>query len=195
MTGGAMSEDTFNALVIGRFQPFHRGHLEVIRKISKECDTVTIGIGSAQFSHTLENPFTAGERHLMISRAMKDEGLEDYFLVPIVDINRYAVWVAHVVSLVPPFQAIYSNNALTRRLFEEAGYEVRDSPLFNRQLYSGTEIRRRMVAGEDWRPAVPRAVAEVIEEVDGVNRLRELTRGSPPLRYGDEPSEGSWEDS
>ncbi len=195
MTGGPMSDEPLNALVIGRFQPFHKGHLEVVRAIAEESDTVTIGIGSAQFSHTLENPFTAGERHLMISRALKEVGLEDYFLVPIVDINRYAVWVAHVVSLVPPFQAIYSNNPLTRRLFEEAGYEVRDSPLFNRDVYSGTEIRRRMITGEDWRSAVPNAVAAVIDEIDGVNRLKELTRGSPPLRYGDEPSEGSWEDS
>ncbi|MGD1061034.1 MAG: nicotinamide-nucleotide adenylyltransferase [Methanomassiliicoccales archaeon] len=189
-----MSDDSFNALVIGRFQPFHRGHLEVIRTISEDCDTVTIGIGSAQFSHTIENPFTAGERHLMISRALKDARVEDYFLVPIIDINRYAVWVSHVVSLVPLFQAIYSNNPLTRRLFEEAGFEVRDSPMFNREVYSGTEIRRRMIVGEDWRTAVPSAVAEVVEEIDGVNRLKELTRGNPPLRYGDEPSEGSWED-
>jgi len=190
-----MSNDPFNALIIGRFQPFHKGHLEVIRTISEECDTITIGIGSAQYSHTLENPFTAGERHLMISRALKEVDLEDYFLVPIVDINRYAVWVAHVVSLVPPFKAIYSNNPLTRRLFEEAGYEVRDSPLFNREVYSGTEIRRRMIAGEDWMSAVPKAVAKVIDEIDGVNRLKDLTKGAMPPRYGDGPSEGSWEDS
>jgi nicotinamide-nucleotide adenylyltransferase len=189
-----VSKDEINALVIGRFQPFHKGHLEVIKAIARDCDSVTIGIGSAQFSHTLDNPFTAGERHLMISRAFKEEGLDNYFLVPIVDVNRYAVWVAHVVSLVPPFKAIYSNNPLTRRLFTEAGYEVRGAPLFNREAYSGTEIRRRMVAGEEWEHLVPKATVKVIEEIGGLGRMRDLSSGASPLRYSNEPAEGSWED-
>jgi nicotinamide-nucleotide adenylyltransferase len=172
-----VNSDDFNALLIGRFQPFHKGHMEVIRTILKDCDYLTLGIGSAQYSHTFENPFTAGERHLMISRALKEEGVQDYFLVPIVDINRYAVWVAHVSSLVPPFKAIYSNNPLTKRLFSEAGYEVRASPLFNIDLYSGTEIRNRMLAGKDWRHLVPKAVADVIDEIKGEERIKELMKG------------------
>ncbi len=187
------SEET-NALVLGRFQPFHKGHLEVIRAIAKEWDSVTIGIGSAQFSHTYENPFTAGERHLMISGALREAGMENYSILPIVDVNRYAVWVAHVVSMVPPFKAVYSNNALTKRLFGEAGYEVRASPLFNREIYSGTEIRRRIVVGEKWKHLVPKATAKVIEEIDGLQRLKDLCAGAAPLRYSNEPAEGSWED-
>lgn len=172
-----MNSDDFNSLLIGRFQPFHKGHLEVIKAIAGESDYITIGIGSAQYSHTFENPFTAGERHLMISRALKDEGIEHYFLVPIIDINRYAVWVAHVASLVPPFKAVYSNNPLTKRLFQEAGYEVRASPLFNVEIYSGTEIRKRMLAGQEWRDLVPKAVAEVIDEIGGEMRIRDLMKG------------------
>lgn len=164
-----------SCLLIGRFQPFHKGHLEVVRSIAKKCDSLIIGIGSAQYSHTYDNPFTAGERHLMISRALKEEGMGEYFLVPIVDINRYAVWVSHVVSLVPPFEVVFTNNNLTRRLFSEAEYQVRDSPMFNRESYSGTEIRRRMSEGDDWRDLIPTAVAKVIDEIDGVNRIRDLT--------------------
>ncbi|MFP4170513.1 MAG: nicotinamide-nucleotide adenylyltransferase [Methanomassiliicoccales archaeon] len=171
-----MNRDDFTGLIIGRFQPFHCGHKQVIESIAEECDHVIVGIGSADVSHTYENPFTAGERHLMISNALKDEGMEDFYLVPVVDINRYAVWVAHVVSLVPPFKAIYSNNPLTRRLFSEAGYEVRASPLFNRSIYSGTEIRRRMLDGEEWRSLVPPAVAEVVEEISGQERIKELMK-------------------
>jgi len=175
MMGDCLNSDDFVGLIIGRFQPFHRGHLEVIRTISEDCDGIVVGIGSAELSHTFDNPFTAGERHLMISRSLTEEGINNFYLVPVVDINRYAVWVSHVVSLVPPFNAIYSNNPLTRRLFREAGYEVRHSPLFNRELYSGTEIRRRMVDGEDWEHLVPGGVADVIKEIDGMSRVRDLT--------------------
>ncbi len=57
-------------LLIGRFQPFHKGHLYVIGKIAEEVDEIIIGIGSAQKSHCLDNPFTAGERLMMIKKAL-----------------------------------------------------------------------------------------------------------------------------
>ena len=126
-----------------------------------------IGIGSAQLSHTFENPFTAGERHLMISQALQDIGLHNYFLVPIMDINRYAIWVAHVSSLVPPFQEVYTNNSLTKRLSRSQGTRLEKTPLFDRDIYSGTEIRRRIVHGEAWEKLVPTAVSEIIHEIDG----------------------------
>ncbi|HIQ38838.1 MAG TPA: nicotinamide-nucleotide adenylyltransferase, partial [Methanothermococcus okinawensis] len=53
--------------LIGRWQPFHKGHLSIIEEISKEVDELIIGIGSAQKSHTLNDPFTAGERIMMIT--------------------------------------------------------------------------------------------------------------------------------
>ena len=163
-----------DSLMIGRFQPFHNGHLEVIRKISKASENVTIGIGSAQYSHTVTNPFTAGERYSMISDTLRDAGITNAYIVPIEDLNRYSVWVSHVVSMSPPFSVVYSNNSLTRRLFYEAGYEIRDSPLYNRSVYSGTEVRRRMMNDEDWKALVPRTVADVIDYIDGIGRIKGL---------------------
>ena len=50
-------------LYVGRFQPFHLGHLEAIKHILKKVDTVIIAIGSAQYSHTLE---TVSYTHLTL---------------------------------------------------------------------------------------------------------------------------------
>lgn len=165
------------SLVIGRFQPLHEGHMDVIRKCASECEHLIIGIGSAQYSHAPDNPFTAGERYLMIDRSLRAEGIDRYSIVPIEDLNRCSVWVAHVVSMVPPFKRVYTNNPLTKRLFNEAGFDVEDSPLYNRSEYSGTEIRRRMIHGEDWKELVPAPVADIIEDIDGVNRLRSIAHG------------------
>jgi nicotinamide-nucleotide adenylyltransferase len=162
------------ALLIGRFQPFHNGHMEMIRKVMAECDHVVIGIGSAQYSHTEKDPFTAGERYFMIAEALRSEGYSGFYIVPIEDLNRYSVWVSQVESMCPPFQVVYSNNPYTRRLFLEAGYEVRNSPLYNRAEYSGTEVRNRIREGKEWEHLVPDAVAKVIREVDGVNRITEI---------------------
>ena len=163
------------SLVVGRFQPLHRGHMDVICKCAEASEHITIGIGSAQGSHTPENPFTSGERYMMINKALRDEGIDNYSIVPIEDLNRYPVWVAHVVSLVPPFKIVYTNNPLTRRLFEESGFEVRASPLYNREVFSGTEIRRRIANDEEWRSLVPEAVAKVIDDIDGVNRIKQIS--------------------
>lgn len=163
------------AFYIGRFQPYHLGHDKVINEIAREVDEIIIGIGSAQRSHELENPFTAGERLMMITRTLAHRYI-DYYVIPLEDIQRNALWVSLVKSMTPPFERVYSNNPLVIRLFKEAGYEVRTPPLFQRDVYSGTEIRRRMISGEKWEHLVPKEVVEVIEEVDGVNRLRELAR-------------------
>jgi nicotinamide-nucleotide adenylyltransferase len=164
-------------LLIGRYQPFHKGHLEVIKNILKEVDDLIIGIGSAQISHTLENPFTAGERMTMISNSLRDEGITRCLhIIPIPDVWNNALWVNHVRSLTPRFQVVYTGNALAKRLFKENGVEVREQPLFNRAKYSGTEVRRRMFIGDDWRSLVPPAVVGVINEIKGVERLGDITK-------------------
>jgi nicotinamide-nucleotide adenylyltransferase len=166
-------------LFIGRFQPFHLGHMQVIKDMANKVDEMIIGVGSAQHSHTLKDPFTAGERLLMISESLRSEGLGHFYIIPIMDINRYSVWVSHVRSLVPPFDVIFTNNELTSQLFSDAGFRVESSGLYDRNRYSGREIRRRMMAGEPWRDLVPDATAQVIDEAKGESRLRTLTGGGP----------------
>ena len=161
-------------LFIGRFQPFHKGHLEVIKEMASQVEKLIICIGSAQVSHTYEDPFTAGERHLMISESLNQAGIDNYYLIPIVDLNRLSVWVAHVKSLVPPFDAIYTNNGLTARLFRDAGIEVRKPCLYDRDKYSGKGVRKTMADNGDWQSLVPEGTIRVIEEIDGATRVKEL---------------------
>ncbi|MDI9645728.1 MAG: nicotinamide-nucleotide adenylyltransferase [Archaeoglobales archaeon] len=160
---------------IGRFQPYHLGHHYVIQHILEKVDELIIGIGSAQESHTLENPFTAGERIVMISRALDEIGTKKkVYIIPLEDIYRNSLWVAHVCSMVPKFDVVYTNNPLVSRLFREANFRVEHTKMYNRVEYQGTEIRRKMIEGEDWEIFVPKSVAEVIKEIDGVTRLREI---------------------
>ncbi len=165
-------------LLVGRMQPVHEGHLDVIKRILNEVEEVIIGIGSAQLSHTLKDPFTAGERVMMLTKALTENGVpaSSYYIIPIEDIICNSVWVAHVKMLTPPFKHVYSGNPLVQRLFVEAGYQVTEPPLFNREIYSGTEVRRRMLQGEDWEALVPDSVLEVIEEIEGISRLNHLSK-------------------
>ena len=164
-------------LLVGRMQPVHEGHLEVIKRILKDVDEVIIGIGSAQLSHTVKDPFTAGERVLMLTKALAENGIHasKYYIIPIQDVACNSIWVAHVKMLTPPFKHVYSGNSLVQRLFKEGGHQVTIPPLYNREIYSGTEVRRRMLQGENWEALVPISVCEVIKEIEGVSRLQHLS--------------------
>lgn len=160
---------------IGRFQPYHDGHHSVVRGIADEVDELVVGIGSADQSHTTRNPFTAGERIMMITKALQDIDLVTY-PVPIEDLNRNSVWVSHVKSMSPDFEVAYSNNPLVVQLFEEAGVEVVGSRMYNRETLEGSEIRERMIAGDSWEELVPDPVVAVVNEVDGLQRLQRIAR-------------------
>ena len=162
-------------LYLGRFQPYHLGHHQVLSQIAQEVDEIIICIGSAQKSHEIENPFTAGERMLMISNALEEFDIKHY-VIPIEDIQRNSLWVSHVKSMVPPFETAYTNNPLVIELFREAGIEVRQSPLFKRDSYSGTEIRRKMLSDDNWEHFVPEKVVGIIQGINGVKRMKTIAQ-------------------
>lgn len=161
-------------LFIGRFQPYHLGHHQAILGILAELDELIIGIGSAQYSHQLQNPFTAGERAQMIAAALKGKLSNPCYLIPLEDVNRNSIWVAHVRSLCPQFQRVYSCNPLVLELFREAGIQTKQHTLIQPGLYSGREIRRRMLQNEPWEHLVPPEVAQFIHQIRGVERLKRV---------------------
>ena len=166
------------ALFVGRFQPFHKGHLKAVKDILGKVDELVIVVGSSQYSHTLDNPFTTGERITMIRRAMEKERVSPskYWIIPVPDVHVHMIWVAQVVGYTPKFDVVYTNEPLTRRLFIEAGYNVEPVPFHKRKIYSSTEIRKRMLSGGDWKELAPESVSEFIKEIDGVGRLLDLAK-------------------
>lgn len=175
MRGNSMVK---RGIFVGRFQPFHMGHLLVIKYILKEVDELVIVIGSAQYSHRIDNPFTTGERLTMIHKALEEASIpiERCWIVPVRDVHVHMLWVAEVVGYTPKFEVVYANDPLTRRLFSEARFKVKSIPYQKRDVYSATETRERMLANKNWETLVPKSVAAFIKEIDGVQRLRDLTK-------------------
>ncbi len=160
------------ALLIGRFQPFHNGHFKLVHHFLKKDYEIIIGIGSAQESYTPHNPFTAGERYLMISQALA--GTQCH-IIPIPDIHRYGIWVSHVEDLVPPFDVVLTNNPLLKELFMRDGYAILGTPLYQRKKLCGTEIRSRILLNQDWKSLVPQSVAHIIKAIGGIQRIKLLS--------------------
>lgn len=162
-------------LFLGRFQPYHKGHYETVRKIISHVDELIIGVGSADRNYELENPFTAGERILMIQRSTSNIKIPIY-TIPYKDIENNALFICNISALVPPFDIVYSNNPLVIQLFEEHAFKVQKPALIDRKKYQGSKIRALMVKGGKWKHLVPAPTATVIEEIGGVERIQNLAQ-------------------
>ena len=161
-----------NALFIGRFQPFHKGHLEIVKKISKEYDEIIIGIGSSQYKNTEDNPFSADERKRMIESVLNTEKISNYKVYKISDIHNPPKWVDHVDSIVSDYDIVVTNSDFNKKLFLEKGYKVVETPMYKRDCFSGKEIRKRVRNNEDWTDLVPDNVVDIIKEIDGIDRIK-----------------------
>lgn len=152
-------------LILGRFQPFHLGHLALIKNIIADHLDPLICIGSSQKERTRENPFTKAERRKMIESVL--ETLEcNYEIYEIPDINNYDLYVSHLTKIVPSFDVVYSGNALVKRLFTEAGHNVIVPQMVNRLVWEGSSIRQDILKNGDWERDVPQTVAKIISNIE-----------------------------
>jgi nicotinamide-nucleotide adenylyltransferase len=179
---------TRRGLMLGRFQPFHKGHLALTKQILSECDELVIIIGSAQFSFIEKDPFTAGERVLMIHEALKEAGvdLSRCYIIPVANDENNARWLAYLRSMVPPFDVLYSGNDFVKYLArsQDSSIVIEDPMFAELSEYNGTNIRRLMQEGKPWEHLVPPAVAKVIQQVGGIVRINMLARSdSNPQRW------------
>lgn len=171
-------------LLIGRFQPFHLGHLSAIKQALKKVDFLTIGIGSSQLNHQKNNPFTWEERKDMITRSLSGVNLESIWhqfgvnlaskfkIIPIPDINNNPKWPSHVRSLVPSFDMLFiGNDGIVKELFEK--YD--DVPIIKIKEeipISATKIREAIRNGGEWQKYLPNEVIAYIEEIGGAERVK-----------------------
>ena len=161
-------------LILGRFQPFHLGHLNVVQEVMKEGLLPIIGIGSSEEGNTLNNPFTSQERIAMI-KLILDKLSTEYEIYDIPDINDNDKYVSHLETFIPEFDYIYSGNALVQRLFREAGHNVVIPEFVNREDWEGSSIRQAMMEGDGWEQAVPRQIVDKIHTLNGTERLKRLS--------------------
>ncbi|MBI2079817.1 nicotinamide-nucleotide adenylyltransferase [Candidatus Micrarchaeota archaeon] len=159
-------------LFVGRFQPFHLGHYDAIKKLLGKYDEVIIVIGSAENSLTSDNPLTTGERIDLIRSCLSEEELSRVLLVPIRDINSNSVWVAHLLSYLPSFEAVYTNNDLVKFLFEKHSKFNIIGGFHKKELYNATRIRELIKNGDpSWKACVPKEAVRFLESIRILDRL------------------------
>ncbi|WP_206795416.1 adenylyltransferase/cytidyltransferase family protein [Amycolatopsis sp. MtRt-6] len=174
------------AVVHGRFQPLHVGHLEYLLAGKAACAELIVGITNPDSDAVVEeptqpgrhrpeaNPFTFYERQLMVDAALVGAGVprSRFRIVPFPHstprLLRFYV-PPDAVHLITIYDA-WGEEKLRRLTAEGLRCEV----LWRRRkkVTSGTEIRRRMAGGEDWQDLVPAGVAAVLKGLSTTRNLR-----------------------
>jgi nicotinamide-nucleotide adenylyltransferase len=163
-----------NGLLIGRFQPFHTGHLKAVEFGLSQVKNLWIGIGSSNKSYEKRNPFTADERKEMILSSLDSKRLERVKLFFIPDTGDHEKWTYHVDSIVPPYDVVFSNDEFTITLYKKRGKSVIEVPLSKRDMISGTNIREMIISGKDWSGLVPEGTKKMLLKIDAKSRLSKI---------------------
>jgi len=177
-------------LYLGRFQPFHLGHLQVLLKLKKEYAKVVVGLCSCQKHHTKRNPFTFWERYEMITRTLSNyyKDLGGFEIIPIPDIECPEKWSQFVHAIFKEYDLVITNNPNTRKLFESIGDKVESIPeqyclvVDNLLVPHSTLIRDSLAEGIDggtWMLMVPRPVVLYLLDLKAEDRLRQIYKENP----------------
>ena len=184
-------------VVLGRFQPFHKGHAAMIiaaenfRKENNPELKLIIAVGSSNRSQTLKNPWSDSERIEMILFWLDNEVNFEASIVSIPDIEDPPNWVSHAERYHGKKGVFFSSDSSTSELYEISEWPVVSTSLIKRGRFEGWRVREtarmlstindedaiKMVLGE----SVPESIIDFLVANDLLKRLAFLGEGGEPV--------------
>ncbi|MDH3191448.1 MAG: nicotinamide-nucleotide adenylyltransferase [Nitrosopumilus sp.] len=163
-----------DGLLIGRFQPFHLGHLKALQFALSKVDKLWIGLGSSNKPAQKNNPFSAKERKEMILSSIDDSMKEKISIYFIPDMDNHVKWIEKIDTIVPKFDIVFSNDELTKHLYSKRSVKVIPIPFLKRDKLSGTNIRDLIISDQRWDDLVPEGTKIFLEKLNAKDRLKIL---------------------
>lgn len=165
------------SLYIGRFQPFHLGHLDAIKQCLQDEQNLIIGVGSADDNWLPENPFNCGERISMVKFALDEAKInpERYLIIPVWNINNYALWPEHAKILLPEFNKVYTASDVVAELFSNYG-KIEIKRLNINIKVDATAIRQYLLEN-NWEKAkklLPLSTYNYLQKIGAARRLQTI---------------------
>lgn len=159
-------------LLVGRFQPFHLGHLHLIQQALEQVEKLVIGIGSANIFDN-NNPLDFRTRDKMLNQVFDKEELQNRIIktLPINDYPDDLVWLENSIKLTGQIDVVIGNNEWVNGIFEAKGYPILRLGLYRRDLYESKKIRQLIKEGKEWEDCVPSYLIEEIK-INCQKRLR-----------------------
>ena len=163
-----------DGLLIGRFQPFHLGHLDAVLFGLSRIENLFICIGSSNKSNERRNPFSAEERREMIVSSIEPSMAARLKIFDIPDVGDHEKWTFEIDKIVPKYDVVFTNDEFTKTLFEKREISVISVILKDREKFSGTNIRNLITYDRNWRDLVPQGTRNVLDNINAKERLQNL---------------------
>ncbi len=163
-----------DGLLIGRFQPYHLGHLEAFQFALSKVDKLWVGLGSSNKPTQKNNAFSAEERKEMILTSIDDSMKEKISIYFIPDLENYIKWIEKIDTIVPKFDIVFSNDELTKHLYSKRTIQIITIPFLKRDVLSGTRIRDLITSDHKWDDLVPEGTKNFLININAKERLKNL---------------------
>ena len=163
-----------DGLLVGRFQPFHLGHLDAVLFGLSRTENLFIGVGSSNKSNEKKNPFSAEERKDMIISSIESSLIGRIKIFEIPDVNNHEKWTFEIDQIVPKYDVVFTNDEFTKTLFKKRQINVIPVVLKEREKFSGTNIRQLIIDGKNWQDLVPQGTRKVLDKLNANERLKNL---------------------
>jgi len=158
------------ALFIGRFQPFHNGHLYVLKKALGLAEKVIIGIGSSNIQNE-KNPWNFETRKKMIQSIIKHQDLQNkiqavWAIPDVFDNDKWGNMIVESLyseGVLGSEIVVVGNNDWTNNIMRMKGLLVVEPGLFKRNELEGLLIRQLMGKHDmTWKNKVPISVVKCL---------------------------------
>jgi bifunctional NMN adenylyltransferase/nudix hydrolase len=144
------------AIVIGRFQPFHLAHQQLLDKAFETAERVIVILGSHQAALTSKNPWSSGDRVKMIEKCLSEEQSQRLTFVTIRDyLYNDNAWVSEIQQKVKIITDGSKSVVLVGHLKDDSSYYLSMFPQWDflevtpRLQLSATDIRHKLFATDD----------------------------------------------
>ena len=152
-----------DGLLVGRFQPFHLGHLDAVLFGLSRTENLFIGVGSSNKFNEKKNPFSAEERKEMIISSIESPMLGRVKIFEIPDVDNHDKWTFEIDQIVPKYDVVFTNDEFTKTLFKKRQINVIPVVLKEREKFSGTNIRQLIIDDKNWQDLVPQGTRKVLD--------------------------------
>ncbi|MGD0397206.1 MAG: adenylyltransferase/cytidyltransferase family protein [Nitrososphaerales archaeon] len=153
----------------GRFNPPHKGHIALVKRLVKKVDLLIVAVGNAESKNTKRNPFSGDERVKMLKGYLKEQDIKVEDVVAVEDGNSWASSIDNLFEKCGKFEILFTDHKTIARL---VGNRVKVVSFERKGDISSTLMRDSIAKGEEWENLTGKSVVSLIRRFDGIARIK-----------------------